>query len=271
MKASYLSGTEPVIWCKRLSGPSRTGGLCGFVRDCARSVVFVLTLTCVSIGTAHSTDLDGLADLTESQFESLVENIAAATHYKAVTPAEPLGLIGFDIALGVSVTDIDSDLLSLASQGGIDSGALPLLRASVHKGLPFGLDIGASLAVLPETDFRVLGAEVRYALLRGSVLTPAVAVRGTYSVVSGSDELDVSNAGLELSISKGFLLLTPYAGVGAIRSSADPQSNFGLSETDVNLTKIFAGVNLNVGFNLGIEADRTGDNTSVSVKGGFRF
>ncbi len=239
----------------------------GFKHTVGRAVLLMLLLS----GFARATDLEGLADLDSGQFETLVENIAAATHYKAVAPVEPLGLIGFDISVGASVTDIDSNLLSLASQGSIDSGALALIRASAHKGLPFGIDVGASLAALPGTDFRVLGAEVRYALLRGSVVTPALAVRGTYSIVSGSDELDVSNAGLEIGISKGFLTLTPYAGIGVIRSSADPQDNFGLSDTEVTQRKLFAGININLGFNLGLEAERTGDHTSVSAKAGFRF
>lgn len=235
------------------------------------TLVAVLTLTFSVTGPARSTDLDGLADLSAAQFETLIENIGAATHYKSVSPAEPLGLIGFDVALGISLTDIDSTLLSLASQDSIDSGSLPLVRASVHKGLPFGFDVGASLAVLPGTDFRVIGAELRYALLRGSVLTPAVAIRGSYSVVTGSDELDIDNAGLELSISKGFLLLTPYAGIGVVRSNGDPSDGFGLSETDVNQEKLFAGVNLKLGFNLAFEVDRTGDHTSATAKAGFRF
>jgi len=152
---------------------------------------------------------------------------------------------------------------------GVSQFFLP--RLHVHKGLPFGIDIGGSIAAIPETDFQVIGAEVRYAFLRGSILTPAVALRGTYSFTTGVDELDVTNAGLELSISKGFAFLTPYAGIGIIRTSGDPGSGVAQSDEDVNLEKAYVGININLGFNLGFEIDRTGEFTTFSGKAGIRF
>ncbi len=230
-----------------------------------------IALTLAVASPQYATAFDELSDLNQGQFQTLVENVGAVTHYKAIAPAEPLGIIGFDVALELSSTDIDSNVFDIASGGSIDSSQVLLPRLHVHKGLPFGLDLGASLAVIPETDLMALGAEIRYAFLPGSTITPAVAVRAHYSFVKGVQELDLNNAGIELTISKGFLMLTPYAGIGAIRTSAEANDIATLSDESASLEKVYVGLNINLGFNFGIEADRTGDNTTYSVKAGLRF
>lgn len=220
---------------------------------------------------AQATDFDQLLDLGQQQFEALVENVGAVTHYKAIAPAEPLGIIGFDVALELSATDIDGDIFDIASGGSIDESQFFLPRLHVHKGLPFGIDLGASLAVVPTTDIIALGAELRYAFLKGSIITPAVAARVHYSVIQGVDELDVDNSGVELTISKGFLMFTPYAGIGAIRTSGSANGVAGLNDESVNQEKVYVGLNINLGFNFGVEADRTGDFNTFSIKAGLRF
>lgn len=220
---------------------------------------------------ARATDLDQLQSLGQRQFQTLVENVGAATHYKAISSAEPLGVIGFDVAIELSVTDIDEEIFDIASGGSYELSRFLLPRLHVHKGLPFGVDLGAFYTAIPGTDFKALGAEVKYAFLEGSTLTPAVAARAHYSVIQGVDELDLTNVGLELSVSKGFLMLTPYAGIGVVRTTGTPNDVPGLSEESVDLEKVFVGVNFNLGFNIGLEADRTGEYTTFSLKSGIRF
>jgi len=203
----------------------------------------------------------------------LSENVAAAAQYKGVTPPEPLGLLGFDVGLSVSYTTIEADqIFDLASEGDFDVAGIALPRVTVHKGLPFGIDVGASVSGAPGTDIQVLGAEVRYALLKGNVALPAVGIRASASTLQGVDEIDMQNLGLDISVSKGFLLLTPYAGVGVVRSTATPNDVAVLTEESLSQTKMFAGANVNLGLlNFTLEADKTGDYTTGSVKAGFRF
>jgi len=65
-------------------------------------------------------------------------------------------------------------------------------------------------------------AEIRKAIFSGGVATPAVGVRISYSKLSGLDKLEVENKGIDLSISKGFAVLTPYAGIGRTFSKVTP-------------------------------------------------
>ncbi len=223
-----------------------------------------------SATTVRADTLDSLGVLTQAQFLTLSENMGAATHYKALAPAEPLGPLGFDVALEVSSTDIDSTIFDLASGGGFELDTFLIPRLHVHKGLLFGLDIGASLTAIPDTDFKVFGAELRYAILEGSIATPALAVRATYSKVTGIDQVDFDTMGLELAVSKGFAILTPYAGVGYLRSNSKPNVD-DLAEESFDQQKVFAGLSVNLGFTVGLEVDVTGDYTTYSVKGGLRF
>jgi len=49
--------------------------------------------------TVHAGPFDSFEALGQDDFKVLVENLSAATHYRGVTPTEPLGLIGFDVGL----------------------------------------------------------------------------------------------------------------------------------------------------------------------------
>lgn len=235
-----------------------------------RSVCLATTLM-VCGTTVNADSLGALGNLDQSQFEELTENLGAATHYKGVTPAEPLGVIGFDVGLGLMSTDIDEDLFDLGSQGDFDGSGFNLARLQVHKGLPFGLDVGASIAQGIDNDATVLGAELRYNLINGGIVSPSLGVRASYSMVEGLDDLDVSNAALELTVSKGFLMLTPYAGIGIVRTTADPDEATGLAEEEVDLEKLYLGLTINLGLAITLEADQTGDLTSYSAKAGIRF
>ncbi len=235
-----------------------------------RLIGLILLLSASSIQAASFNTLDALS---QDQFKQLSENVAAAAQYKGVTPPEPLGLLGFDVGLSLSYTTIEADqIFDLASEGDFDVSGIALPRLTLHKGLPFGFDVGVSASGAPGTDIRVLGAEVRYAVLEGNVALPAVGIRASGTIVEGVDEMDLQNLGLDISVSKGFLLITPYAGAGIVRSTATPNDAPSLTEETLDQTKVFAGVNVNLGLiNMTFEADKTGDYTSGSAKAGFRF
>ena len=215
-------------------------------------------------------DLDGIEKLDQSQFKVFAENMVAATAYKATAPAEPLGVTGFDIGIGLTAVDLDKDIFELASDAGWDYSYLPVPRLFAQKGLPFDIDVGASYTDVPGV-FSLFGVELKKAILSGGVATPAVAVRISYSQLSGIDELDVENKGIDLSISKGFTVLTPYAGIGRTFSTVTPVDVPILKEEDIEDSVVYVGVNINLGVNLGFEVNKTAGVTSYSGKVGIRF
>ena len=226
---------------------------------------------------ASAAEISSLQALAQAEFKLLSEDLGAALSYKPVTPAEPLGITGFDLGLVITSTDISKSSAALAKASGssnaIDTLYIPKLH--IAKGLPFGIDVAAFYSAIPSTNITLTGAELRYAIMSGGIALPAVAIRGAVTKMSGVDQLAFDTKSLDLSISKGFLMFTPYAGIGQVwvNSTANVKGAGGVT-LDENFTqsKVFAGANLNLGLvNFALEGDKTGDATSYSAKFGFRW
>lgn len=219
--------------------------------------------------------IDDLINLQNRQgdFRRLSEDAGAALSYKPLSPTEPLGISGFDIGVEVTATSLQyPELWREASNDPDAPSTVPVAKLHAHKGLPFGIDVGLMYATVPDYDVELWGAELRYALVKGSVAVPAVGMRASYTQLRGVSQLDLETVGLDVSISKGFTLLTPYAGVGRVWVTSTPNGVPGLREEDFGLTKVFAGLNVNFGLiNLAFEVDQTGDATSYGAKFGWRF
>jgi len=232
----------------------------------------VAFLFAVSLPAAAS-NIDNLKALSQSEFRALSEDLGAALSYKPLTPATPLGITGFDMGLAVTATKIkNSDLLQKAGAG--DHSTLPVPSLRLNKGLPLDIDVGLMAGAVPGTNIRLYGGELRYAIVSGGAALPAIGIRGSYTKLTGVDQLDFSTKGVDLSISKGFLMFTPYAGVGKVWAASTPKDipPPGLSKESFSLNKVFVGFNLNFGLtNLAFEGDRTGKATSYGAKLGFRF
>jgi hypothetical protein len=221
---------------------------------------------------AAARDIDRIQALNQAEFRALSQDLGAALSYKPLTPAAPLGTAGFDIGVAGTTTRLQHrDIFDKASGGDFGSNlSVPSLR--VNKGLPAGFDIGIMGAAGSGTDIRLWGGELRYALLEGGVALPAVGLRGSLTRVTGIDQLSLNTRGVDVSISKGFLMLTPYAGIGRVWTEATPNGVPGLSRESFSERKVFFGLNINFAIvNVALETDRTGDARTWGVKLGWRF
>ena len=206
----------------------------------------------------------------QEDFKSVVEDLAAAFNSKSLTPAEPGGITGFGVGVFASYVETD-DAGAWDRLIGEDVGEVGVVGVIAQKGLPFGVDVGASYAWVPGADARVFGAEIRYAIVDGGIATPAVGLRASYSNLSGLDELDYDSYGLDLSVSKGFGPLTPYAGVGYVWSSFEVDPQFGLDDEDVDEARVFIGLRLSALIGITPEYERVGDRDSFNLRFGFAF
>ncbi len=182
-----------------------------------RSVTSALILSLALAGRASATDLEFVRGVTQDGFKSLAKEAGSALSYKNTAPAAPLGLVGFDVGVEVTAVDVKQAADYWKAISGNDAPSylvVPKLRA--RKGLPFGIDVGAMYSVVPSSNVQLLGGEVSKALLDGSVVLPAIGIRATYTRLLGVDSLALQTAGLDASISKGFLVFTPYLGAGAL-------------------------------------------------------
>lgn len=230
-------------------------------------------LLAVVSGPAYAaTDIDQLNQLVQQEFRLLSEDLGSTTSYKGVIPAKPLGITGFDIGLEVTGTKLaHKESWERATSGTVPS-TVYVPKLHVHKGLPLGFDIGAFYSSVSDSNINLWGAEVRYAILEGGMVEPALGVRGTYTKLTGVSELDFHTTGLELFVSKGFAIFTPYAGAGRVWVTSVPVGISNVKTEEFAQGKYFLGGNLNFGIaNLALEADKTGGATSYSAKLGFRF
>lgn len=218
-------------------------------------------------------NLTNVGALGQSSFRALSEDLGSALSYKPITPAEPLGVTGFDLGIEVTSTKMtkSEQAWKTATNSTSGLGTLYVPKLHVSKGLPFNIDIGAFYSAIPTTNIKLTGYELRYAPLPGGVATPAVAVRASYTKLGGVDQMDFSTKGLDVSISKGFAMFTPYAGVGQVWVNSKATVGT-LAAENFTQSKVFAGININLGLtNIALEGDKTGGTSSYGMKLGFRW
>jgi hypothetical protein len=219
---------------------------------------------------AAASDLSNIGSLTQDQFRLLSEDLGTAFSYKGVTPATTLGPWGFDLGLELSYTDVkNSDVFGLAGAGSTDSLFVPKLH--VYKGLGGGFDLGGFVAAAPDVEGTLWGVDLRYAFVEDTLTTPAFAMRLSGTRTTDLPSLRVYTYGADLMVSKRLTLATPYIGAGMVRVESSVSAP-GLSDVTFNEGRIFGGVNVNLAvINLAFEAERMGDNTTLSAKLGWRF
>lgn len=188
--------------------------------------------------------------LLQGEFKDLSKEAGAAIAYRNVAPTAPLGLAGFDAGVEVSAVDIksgDNNYWEKAFNGNAPA-MLYIPRIRVRKGLPFGIDVGAMYSYVPDSNIKIVGAEVSKAILEGTAATPALGVRATYTTLAGVNDLSLQTVGVDASISKGFVIVTPYAGAGALwidsKAKGNLQALSNLKEEKIWQPRFFGGVEL---------------------------
>jgi len=244
----------------------------GKARIMKAKLSFLCILGCFS-QSVLAANISTLGALAQPEFKLLSEDLGSALSYKAVTPPAPLGITGFDLGLEVTSTKMqNSALWTKATNGGSALNSMIVPKLHVFKGLPLNIDVGAFYSAVPTTNIKLYGGELRYAIMEGGLALPAVGIRAAVTKLSGVDQLAFGTKNLDISISKGFAMFTPYAGVGTVWTDSTPDATTGLTKESFRQNKIFAGGNLNLGLtNIALEYDKTGSATSYSAKLGFRF
>jgi hypothetical protein len=213
-----------------------------------KHLLLALLMVSLLVGSAGAAnyDLRIPVNFANNEFRQLVREAGMLAAYRGVAPAEPQGITGFDIGIEASFVEVDSPLWDRVLVDNAPS-YLAVPRVHLRKGLPFNLDIGASYATVIDSNIELFGAELQWAVLEGSAVSPALALRGSYSTLRGVNDLDLQTMAADAVVSKGFLMLTPYLGAGVVRidgkydgTNADLRA--ALSDHKVTETRVFGGV-----------------------------
>jgi hypothetical protein len=194
-------------------------------------------------------DISFQPGMTQQFFKDFSKDAAGILLYRAVGPAEPLGLTGFDLGVELTGTKIDNgkDYWKKAFSNQDPPSFLVAPKLHVQKGLPLGFDVGLVYSAIPGTNIQYIGGELKYALISGGALWPAVAIRGSYTKLLGIDQLDFQTYGTEITASKGIGVgakIIPYASIGQHWATSTPKnlpSGLNLSRENFSVTRYAAG------------------------------
>jgi hypothetical protein len=189
--------------------------------------------------------------ITDAEFEKFSRVIAQGIYPTPVQPARATGLLGFDV--GVAGTAVSIDKNSLWWQYATDhdfstNGYVGVPRLVASKGFGFAT-ISGSYAKLGSSGIKTYGATVDFPIFRGTVVTPEIALRGSYATITGADVFKQKVYGAEAFISKGFGPVMPYAAIGRTLSDSTgtitvPVAHSIHDQSKVN--RITAGVRLSL-------------------------
>ena len=196
-------------------------------------------------------------------------------------PARASGFLGFDV--GVAGTAVSIDKSSLWWQYAVGNGhdfstrgyvGVPRLVAS--KGLGFAT-VSGSYAKVSDSGIKTYGGSVDIPVIRGTLVTPEIAVRGSYATITGVDVYKQKVYGVEAFVSKGFGPVTPYAAIGRMRNDAtgtivlpSPQPSRTIRDRS-NVNRYTAGVRLSLLVpKIGLEVTKA-EVTSYAAKVSFGF
>jgi hypothetical protein len=239
-----------------LSGLLRLGKENMFLaRQSTLKLIVCLYLSCSNMGFSAISDQDA-----QSYFRFLAR-INTASPLEHAGSHGPLGL-GLGMGLGVYHTSVNKEILrehwrnsnQAVLHNPSPSQRLVLPRFYFHKGLPYAVDFGFSLAQDVTTKTRIWSGFGQWTPIEGMAM-PALALRGGFSRCMGLAATDASSLSMDGVLSYGFLkLLTIYGTAGLSRHQVEVRSGdefgTGLALTPNgygSMESTFVGYNRSVG------------------------
>jgi len=129
--------------------------------------------------------------------------------YSPIDGAGSHGTIGYSLGLGASLhqfpetNELQRRELRLKESEPIDAN-ITLPQLSIIKGVMSPLDIGLTLATIPTSELHRIGAHLQWTVFEDFQM-PAVAVRGSFSRITGLPTSEFSTIGFDAVLSYGFL------------------------------------------------------------------
>lgn len=199
-----------------------------------------------------------LSAFGDASVKSVVQTVGIGSDHHAYMPATAIGItLGVDVGLDLTYiafpTEFQQALATATGQAAsqIGSGA-PLPKLNIHKGLPFGIDLGFSFMSLSNGGsnlYKSYGGDIKWAFLRGMTV-PAVALRlsGSYNNLFF---IRTHTYAVDLMVSKDLVLIDPYAGAGlqfwsgelSVPAGVPTPAGVSLSQSGTN-PRVFAGAML---------------------------
>ena len=162
--------------------------------------------------------------VTQANFDQFSRIVGQAIFATPVQPARASGFLGFDAGVAATVVSIaeSSAYWRAAVPAGSSfttHGYIGVPRLVASKGFGFGT-VSGTYAKISNSGIATWGGSLDTPLLRGGLLKPELALRLSYSTLTGLDVFREKTYGAEVFLSKGFGPIMPYAAVGVMRINA---------------------------------------------------
>ncbi|MCC6997124.1 MAG: hypothetical protein IT370_21095 [Deltaproteobacteria bacterium] len=245
-------------------------------------------------------------------FRALASELGVVMSPKAMSPADTMGYSGFQFSTEFSINTINGNSPYWRAAQGADvtdpaapkfHDSIPTMGVFVRKGMWLPLpsfEVGAGALKLFDSNMWSLQMFAKFALHEGydSWPLPSLAVRGSAARLMGTDQIDLTTAAVDVSMSKRFGVqgtwaAEPYAGgnmmwiiprsevvdatpnIDATQNPQDIRLNFVFPEQDdIRRIRFFLGMKFRYYlFSLTLEAAHTlaGSTTDVRVESGTRI
>ena len=189
--------------------------------------------------------------ITQNEFADFSRLVAQAIYADPVQPARATGLLGFDAGIAVTGVKVDTAATYWTRSVPVSSdfahgGYATVPRLVASKGFGFAT-VSATYAQVQSSGIKTYGAAIDIPIIRGSVITPELALRGAYSTLTGIDVLKIKTYGLEAFLSKGFGPVTPFVALGKMRSDSRGTVTSTTTLTDsADVTRYTAGIRISL-------------------------
>lgn len=160
----------------------------------------------------------------DDDFRSLASELGVLMAPKPVDSAESLGLSGFAISADVSINTLSNTQPYWTNATRGDPGKIaPTLQIMGRKGLWPGIEVGAGATHLFNSRMWTISGYGKVAINEGfhPAPIPSIAIRGMFSRLVGAEDMNMTTAAIDASISHVFgvgktVNLTPYVGYQAL-------------------------------------------------------
>lgn len=173
--------------------------------------------------------------LTQSEWNTFAKDVGSLLYFRPTGGAKPLGKGVFDVALELGLTaplkDYNGSWNNTFSHPTADhwlTGAnhrleLPVLV--VRGGVTDSIDAGVVFAQNVEANYGWAGVDAKYPFYHNPDERLYVATRISAVALTGVADFDYYQGAVDLLVSKGLWLFTPYVGIAGIFSTANEETD----------------------------------------------
>jgi len=220
--------------------------------------MFILSAMLIATGPAHAAWPDdvSLSSMLEhdgdrvlqtgvlgDSYRQLIKEMGTMASNKPITPAETLGVYGWDIGIYDQFIFIEAHDRGTNSIGSVspwdraheEEEAPPYLHIptlGVRKGLPFSTEVGMNLGWIVNTNTGIVSGWGRVAVIEGYKPVPDISLQLGYSGYVGNDELELSVLDLNVTVGSTYYTgslpgintakFSPWFTYSTLRISAHP-------------------------------------------------